>query len=114
VRCILCHKEIHYANKGSHALLAHCKTEMHRKKVIDITTTHSVASLLDSETRASTSATNQCPENIRQQYQTKLPTPTVNRIANAEVGLVVKGTLHPFALSFVSLETQSYFCRADF
>ena len=32
-RCILCRKEINYANKGSHALLAHCKTELHKKKV---------------------------------------------------------------------------------
>ena len=86
-RCILCQKEINYANKGSHALLAHCKTELHKKKVYNITTTHSVAPSFLPESEASTSALQQGPENIRQRSQAILPTPTVNRIANAEVGV---------------------------
>ena len=31
--CILCQKDINYANKGNHALQAHCQTELHKKKV---------------------------------------------------------------------------------
>ena len=34
---------INYANKGSHALQAHCLTEVYRKKVQVIASTHSVA-----------------------------------------------------------------------
>lgn len=87
VRCVLCHKEINYGSKGSHALLAHCKTDIHKKKVCDLLGTHSIASLLSSEAGPSTSAPKQGPENIRQQCQAKLPTPIVNRIANSEVGI---------------------------
>lgn len=32
-QCILCQKDINYANKGSHALQAHCQTEVHKEKV---------------------------------------------------------------------------------
>jgi hypothetical protein len=84
-RCIVCHNEINYANKGSHGLLAHCKTELHKKKVYNIT--HSVAPSFLPESEASTSALQQGPENIRQRSQAKKNTPTVNRIANAEVGV---------------------------
>ena len=35
---------INYANKGSHALQAQCQTEVHKKKLQVITSTHSVAS----------------------------------------------------------------------
>lgn len=84
-RCVLCHKEINYGSKGSHALLAHCKSDIHKKKVCDLLGTHSIASLLSSEAGPSTSAPKQGPENIRQQCQAKLPTPIVNRIANSEV-----------------------------
>ena len=42
--CILCQKDINYANKGSHVLQAHCQTEVHKKKVQVIASTHSVAS----------------------------------------------------------------------
>ena len=31
--CILCQKDINYANKSSHALQAHCQTKVHKKKV---------------------------------------------------------------------------------
>ena len=35
-RCTLCLKEINYANKGYHALLAHCRTDVHRQKVYNV------------------------------------------------------------------------------
>lgn len=89
-RCGLCHKDINYANKGSHALQAHCQTEIHKKKVEMIASTHSVAStFLPSSSRqspASQSQASQGPETIRQQCQGKIPVPVTNRIANAEVG----------------------------
>lgn len=78
----MCCKEINYGNKGSHALLAHCKTEINQKKISDITTTHSVAST----STPSTSAVVQGPDKIREKCQERLPTPIVLRIANAEVG----------------------------
>ncbi len=87
-RCILCQKD--YAKKGSHALQAHCQTEVHKKKVQVIASTHSVDStFLPSRETASTSQGPACrrPEIIRQQCQAKIPVPTVNRIANAEVGV---------------------------
>lgn len=93
-RCILCHKEINYGNKGSHALLAHCKTDIHKKKVCDLSGTQSIANLLPSETGTSTSAPNQGPENITQQCQGKLPTSIVNRIANSEVGIGLSAQHH--------------------
>ena len=89
-RCILCHKEINYANKGSHALQAHCQTNVHKKKVEMIASTHSVASsFLPASARvnpASQSQANQGLETIRQQCQGKIPVPVINRIANPEVG----------------------------
>ena len=41
-RCTLCSKEINYSTKGSHVLLAHCKTEKHMAKVSTILTMHSI------------------------------------------------------------------------
>lgn len=84
-RCILCHKEINYANKGSHALQAHCRTEVHKKKVQTIASTESLARTF-LPASASQSQASQGPETIRQQCQGKIPVPVVNRIANAEVG----------------------------
>ena len=91
-RCILCCKEINYANKGSHALIAHCKTDVHKNKVFTIATTQSVTSMLpppstpSPEVRAGMSSTpQQGPEGIRHRYQAKLPTALANRTANAEV-----------------------------
>ncbi|TKS69503.1 hypothetical protein D9C73_003568 [Collichthys lucidus] len=105
-RCILCHKEINYGNKGSHALLAHCKTELHKKKVCDLSGTHNIASLLASDAGPSTSAPNQGPENIRQQCQPKLPTPIASRIANSEamvLGVLAERSL-PFSIAPVIVE----------
>ncbi|CAL8373272.1 unnamed protein product [Arctogadus glacialis] len=63
---------IRYANKGSHALQAHCQTEVH-KEVLMIASTHSVASsFLPASARvnpASQSQANQGSETIRQQCQ---------------------------------------------
>ena len=38
--------DINYANKGSHALQAHCQTQVHKKKVQMIASTHSGARIL--------------------------------------------------------------------
>ncbi|XP_034534682.1 uncharacterized protein LOC117809115 [Notolabrus celidotus] len=98
-RCILCQKDINYANKGSHALQAHCQTEVHKKKMQVIASTHSVAStFLQSR---GTALTSQGPEIIRQQCQAKIPVSTVNRIANAEamvLGVIAEHSL-PFAVA---------------
>ncbi|KAL1276270.1 hypothetical protein QQF64_035893 [Cirrhinus molitorella] len=87
-RCVLCHKYINYANKGSHALQAHCQTEIHKKKVEMIASTHSVASTVlpasSSRNPVSQSQASQGPETIRQQCQGKIPVPVKNRIANSE------------------------------
>ena len=74
--------DINYANKGSHALQAHCQTQVHKKKVQMIASTHSGARILP----ASVQQASQGPETIRQQCQGKIPIPVMNRIANAEVG----------------------------
>lgn len=84
-RCVLCHKDINYANKGSHALQAHCQTEIHKKKVEMIASTHSVARTFLPASSCQSQAS-QGPETIRQQCQGKIPVPVRNRIANAEVG----------------------------
>lgn len=92
-RCILCIKDINDANKGSHALQAHCQTEVHKKKVQMIASAHSLASIFlpasASQGPASQSQTSQGPETIRQQCQGKIHVPVINRIANAEVGGLV-------------------------
>ncbi|CAJ1076411.1 uncharacterized protein LOC109616948 isoform X2 [Xyrichtys novacula] len=88
-RCVLCHKDINYANKGSYALIAHIQTEIHKKKMEAIASTQSVASTFlpasASQSQASQSQPTQGPETIRQQFQGKMPVPVVSRIANAEV-----------------------------
>lgn len=94
-RCILCIKDMNYANKGSHALQTHCQTEVHKKKVQMIASTHSLASTFRP---ASQSQASQGPETIRQQCQGKIHVPVINRIANAEVGgvglLVSTGSIY--------------------
>lgn len=91
-RCILCIKDINYATKGSHALQAHCQTEVHQKKVQMIASTRSLASILlpasANQSAASQSQACQGPETIRQQCQGKIHVPVTNRIAIAEVGVV--------------------------
>lgn len=101
-RCILCIKDMNYANKGSHALQTHCQTEVHKKKVQMIASTHSLASTFlpasASQSPASQSQASQGPETIRQQCQGKIHVPVINRIANAEVGgvglLVSTGSIY--------------------
>ena len=83
-RCTLCMREFNYSNRGSQALVAHCQTECHVRKLRDIITTRSVAPVLAEERPAPA----QGPEKIREQILT--PVPTSDRIANAEVGKVVK------------------------
>lgn len=89
-RCVLCQKDINYSNKGSHALMAHVQTDIHKRKLEGIISTQSVASHFlpapESQGQASTSQTAPGPEKIRQQVQGKNPVPIVSRIANAEVG----------------------------
>ena len=90
-RCRLCYKDINYGNKGSHALLAHCGTDMHKNKVSTIATNQSVASCLLSERESQAAqpsqrpSTSQGPEKVRQQVC--VPVAPINRIANAEVGV---------------------------
>ena len=43
--------DINYANKGSHALQAHCQTQVHNKKVQMIASTHSGARILPASAR---------------------------------------------------------------
>ena len=45
-KCTLCIKEINYASRGVHALYAHCKADIHQRKVTKTITTQSVAQLL--------------------------------------------------------------------
>ena len=45
-KCTLCIKEINYASRGVHALYAHCKADIHRRKVTTTISTQSVAQLL--------------------------------------------------------------------
>ncbi|XP_034144344.1 uncharacterized protein LOC109616948 isoform X1 [Esox lucius] len=101
-RCILCHKDINYANKGSHALQAHCQTEVHKKRVQMIVSTHSVASTFlpasASQSPANQNQASQGPETTRQQCQGKIPVPVINRIANAEA--MVLGTLAEHSMPF--------------
>ncbi|KAL2089343.1 hypothetical protein ACEWY4_014031 [Coilia grayii] len=89
-RCVLCQKDINYSNKGSHALMAHVQTDIHKRKLEVIMSTQSVASHFlpapASQGQGSMS-TSPGPETVRQQVQGKMPVPIVSRIANAEVGL---------------------------
>ena len=75
-KCSLCLKEINYCNKGSHALLAHCQTEVHRQKVCTVMTT---ASVLPVPTQSAPKG----PEAMRERV--RVPVPTFQRVANAEV-----------------------------
>ncbi|XP_057702842.1 oocyte zinc finger protein XlCOF6-like [Corythoichthys intestinalis] len=95
-RCVLCHKHINYTKKGSHALIAHVQTEIHKKKMEDIVSTQSVASILPAS--ASQSQPAQGPETVRHQFQEKMPVPVVSRIANAEA--MVLGTLAEHSIPF--------------
>lgn len=76
-KCSLCSKEINYSNKGSHALSAHCQTEVHRQKVCTVMTTASVLPV------SSQSAPKAGPEAMR--ARVRVPVPTCQRVANAEV-----------------------------
>lgn len=76
-KCTLCSKEINYSNKGSHALSAHCQTEVHRQKVCTVMTTASVLPV------SSQSAPKAGPEAMR--ARVRVPVPTCQRVANAEV-----------------------------
>ena len=79
-KCNLCSKEINYSNKGSHALSAHCQTEVHRQKVCTVMTTGSVLPV------PSQSAPKAGPEAMR--ARVRLPVPTCHRVANAEVCII--------------------------
>lgn len=79
-KCSLCTKEINYSNKVSHALLAHCQTEVHRLKVCTIMTT---ASVLPVPTQSAVAPKE--PEAMRERV--RVPVPTFQRVASAEVCL---------------------------
>ena len=95
-RCTLCSKEVNDSTKGSHALLAHCKTEQHVAKVSTIMTTHSIF-----ETTGLTRASPTQQGTVQQMRGTvKLPAPLVERVANAEVlirqnmlGVIMEGRI---------------------
>ena len=103
-RCSLCCKEINYSTKGSHALLAHCKTEKHTQKVVGIMTTRSIlvsttqgqsqqgpsmpgpsqqSSSMPGPSQQSSSMPG--PEQMRERV--KVPVPLFERVANAEVSV---------------------------
>ena len=44
---ILCLKEINYANKGYHAMLVHCITDVHRQKVYNVQCSPKILLLLN-------------------------------------------------------------------
>ncbi|KAL2102116.1 hypothetical protein ACEWY4_001284 [Coilia grayii] len=100
-RCVLCQKDINYSNKGSHALMAHVQTDIHKRKLEVIMSTQSVASHFlpapASQGQGSMS-TSPGPETVRQQVQGKMPVPIVSRIANAEA--MVLGTLAEHSIPF--------------
>ena len=90
-RCCLCCKEINYSNKGSHALLAHCKTEKHSQKVVGIMTIQHTTTQSQSQQGPSTHGLSQQspsmlgPEQMRERV--KVPVLLFERVANAEVSV---------------------------
>lgn len=78
-KCSLCCKEINYGKKGSHALMAHCQTEVHKQKVSTILTTTSVLPPVPVPTQSAPKG----PELMRERV--RLPVPVFQRVANAEV-----------------------------
>lgn len=87
-KCKLCAKEIHYASRGLHALLAHCQTGVHTQRFTNIITTQSVAQLLRRDEDSALASTN-AAEKIRESAMPKLPVAMCDRISNAEVDVHV-------------------------
>jgi len=75
--CRLCSKDINYSRKGSNALSSHCQTEVHRQKVVTVMTTASVLPVKTS------TGSPKGPEGMRKRV--KVPVPSFQRVANAEV-----------------------------
>lgn len=78
-KCRLCCKEINYGKKGSHALIAHCQTEVHKQKVSTILTTTSVLPPDPVPTQSAPKG----PELMRERV--RRPVSVSQRVANAEV-----------------------------
>ncbi len=82
-KCTVCDKYANYASRGSIALVDHCKSASHLKKVDIMLQTQSVKTLLQPPLQKEVSQPEEVEPSVRDTV--KLPVPVFDRKANAEV-----------------------------